>query len=368
MTATWPQIVAAAQSAHAAGAGLVVFSELCVMGYPARDLLEKPAFLAAQRRALERLCRELPPNPVLLGAAMPNTTGIGCPLHNAALLIRSGRVDSVGCKSLLPTYDVFDEDRYFEPAAGPALVEIGGVKVGLTVCEDAWNDKDFWAERKYVSDPVATLCERGAQLLVNLSASPFSVGKHALKLRMLGQLARKHGVPLIYVNQVGGNDDLVFDGRSLAFNAAGSCVYTGAAFETGIGYVTLNGTDLETNLSPQNAVPSQQALNELEEIRRALVLGTRDYARKCGFKTAVLGLSGGIDSALVAALAAEAFGPENVTGVAMPSKFNAPESLNDARTLAESVWASASKWSRSKGSIRNSPRLSKLHSPGAKRM
>ncbi len=319
------RIVSAARDAAAKGAELTIFSEMCVMGYPARDLLEKPAFLDAQDRALEKLTNDLRGIPVVIGFVRRRNSSEGNALFNSCALIDGGKMVAIGDKCLLPTYDVFDEDRYFEESGASTLVSFKGKQWGLTICEDCWNDKDYWSARKYRHDPVAELASKGAEILINISASPFSLGKQAAKEDMLAALARKHGKPLLYVNQVGGNDDLLFDGRSLAFDSRGTLLARGQAFEEGVTIVDLAA-------GPQKlAAP----LIEEEEVYRGLVMGTRDYARKCGFKSAVLGLSGGIDSALVGAIAAEAFGPQNVTGVAMPSKFNSPESLADAKDLAE---------------------------------
>lgn len=325
------RIVTTARAARQAGADLVVFSELCLLGYPPRDLLEKPAFLMAQEKAIERLCNELKEIPTVLGCVTRREVSEGNPLYNSAIFLCDGEIRARAHKCLLPAYDVFDEDRYFEESRAPQTFEFNGVKFALTICEDCWNDKDFWSARKYSFDPVETLVRQGAQVVLNLSASPFALEKHAVKERMLAALARKHRVPLLYVNQVGGNDDLLFDGRSLAFSSDGACVATGPAFEEGFVLVEWKQGALK------GVAPASKGLASIEEIHRALVLGTRDYARKCGFKTAVLGLSGGIDSAVVAALAAEALGPQNVTGVAMPSRFNAAESLTDARDLARNL-------------------------------
>jgi NAD+ synthase (glutamine-hydrolysing) len=323
------RIIDAALMAAKAGAELTVFSEMCVMGYPARDLLEKPAFLNAQDRAIERLCAELKSTRVVVGIVTRREGRDGKALFNSCAVLEGGRVTAIGNKCLLPTYDVFDENRYFEESTSTTLAEFQQTKWGLTICEDCWNDKDFWTQRQYSMDPVSDLVQKGAQVLLNLSASPYHMGKQAIKEQMLAALAKKHGRPLLYVNQVGGNDDLVFDGRSLAFDATGKLIARGPAFAEGLTYVNFENGALRAAESPL------RGLSDEEELRRALVLGTRDYARKCGFKGAVLGLSGGIDSALVGAIAAEAFGPENVIGVAMPSKFNSPESLADAKDLAE---------------------------------
>ncbi|HYG78257.1 MAG TPA: NAD+ synthase [Planctomycetota bacterium] len=335
------RIVNAARDATSQGAEITIFPEMSIMGYPARDLLDKPAFLAAQDRALESLCKALEGMPAIVGFVRRRTEGgEGKALYNSCALIANGKIAGFGDKCLLPTYDVFDEDRYFESAKEPAFVSFNGLRWGLTICEDCWNDKDFWSQRKYAVDPIEKLTSANAAVLVNISASPYSLGKHAVKERMLSSLARKHHRALLYVNQVGGNDDLVFDGRSLAFDKHGKLLARGPAFEEAVVVVDLTVSPppfppKEFNADSSGCYPSGFMLVEEEEVKRALVLGTRDYARKCGFKSAVLGLSGGIDSAVVAAIAAEAFGPENVTGVAMPSKYNSPESLTDAMDLAE---------------------------------
>jgi NAD+ synthase (glutamine-hydrolysing) len=333
------RILAAARDAASKGAELTVFSEMCLLGYPARDLLEKPAFLEAQDRAIARLRESLRGMPAVIGIVERHKSE-GRGLFNAAALIENGEVAAVGFKSLLPTYDVFDEDRYFERAAAPTVAEFharssgAAVQLGLSICEDCWNDKDFWEQRRYTFDPMEELVARGAGILLNISASPYSMYKHESKRSMLAAIARKHGRPLIYVNQVGGNDDLVFDGRSMAFSARGEMLGSSPAFEEAVTLI-----EVEPGAGPAPRLLDSYwlapTLTVEEEIHKALVLGTRDYAGKCGFKSAVLGLSGGIDSALVAAIAGEAFGAENVTGVALPSKFNSAESLNDAKDLAE---------------------------------
>ena len=255
----------------------------------------------------------------------PNPSDEGRPLYNTAVLLRSGRIEQRFRKALLPTYDVFDEDRYFEPFHGPQLLELGGKRLGISICEDVWNDRDFWKRRRYHHDPIEELKHAGAQAIVNLSASPFSAGKRHLREQMLGSMARKHGVPLVYVNQFGGNDDLVFDGLSCAFDAGGAPIARGRAFDADIVICDLG--------HGQPIAPVPDELVE-SEIWRALVLGTRDYARKCGFQTVVLGLSGGIDSALTAAIAAEALGADRVLGVLMPSPFSSRGSIEDSLQLA----------------------------------
>ena len=322
---TCEKIVRAAIKARSAGAELTIFSELCLTGYPPRDLLEKPAFLDAQDRALDRLKKALKGLPSIIGFVTRRYDGVGNLRYNSCALIHEGELLAVGRKCLLPKYDVFDESRYFEPGEKPACVEFLGLRWGLTICEDAWNDKDFWAHRLYDRDPVEEVVSAEADVIVNLSASPHGIGKNSVKEAMLSSLARKHRRALLYVNQVGGNDELLFDGRSMAFNEQGKLIARGPAFEEGVTLVNLD--TCQGTVSPR--------VGEEEEMRRALVLGIRDYANKCGFDGGVLGLSGGIDSAVMATLAAEAFKPENVIGVAMPSRYNAPESLADARSLAE---------------------------------
>ena len=241
------------------------------------------------------------------------------------MLLHEGRVGQRFRKSLLPTYDVFDEDRYFEPYHGAQILELGGRRLGISICEDVWNDRDFWKRRRYHHDPIEELMRAGADAIVNLSASPFSVGKHRRREEMLGSMARKHHVPVVYVNQFGGNDDLVFDGRSLGFNADGTPIARGRSFEPDV---------VICDLARGGAIAPADDESAESEIWRALVLGTRDYVRKCGFSHAVLGLSGGIDSALTAAIAVEAIGPDHVLGVLMPSPYSSRGSIEDATELA----------------------------------
>lgn len=321
------RIVRAAVHARGEGADLTVFPELSLCGYPPRDLLEKPSFLVDQERALEKLCNALRGLPSFVGFVERCRDDGDDDLYNAVAFIREGRIETVARKCLLPNYDVFDEARYFKAADKPTVCTFRSRKIGIAVCEDAWNDKDFRRRRRYEFDPVEQLVKAGADLLLNPSASPFSLEKQSIKETMLSSLARKYHVPLIHVNQVGGNDELIFDGRSSAFDGRGKLLACAPAFEEGVAVV---------ELSKEPATESSR-LSELEEIRRALVLGLRDYARKCGFTGAVLGLSGGVDSAVTAVLAAEAFGPENVMALAMPSRYNAPRSLRDAKKLAENL-------------------------------
>jgi NAD+ synthase/NAD+ synthase (glutamine-hydrolysing) len=319
-------IVEAARRAGAQGADLAVTPELALVGYLPRDLLLSQAFVDRSWEELRGLAQALAgAPPTLVGLPEPNRSTEGRALFNTAALVCGGSVECCFRKSLLPTYDVFDEDRYFEPAQGPQTLELGGFRLGISICEDVWNDRDFWKRRRYHHDPIETIAADGADVIVNLSASPFTAGKHHLREQMLGSLARKHRVPLVYVNQVGGNDDLVFDGRSLAFDNRGTLIARGLAFAEDIVICDLaHGRPLEAESEP---------IAE-SEIWHALVLGTRDYARKCGFARAVLGLSGGIDSALTAAIAVEALGAAHVLGVLMPSPFSSRGSVDDALALA----------------------------------
>jgi NAD+ synthase (glutamine-hydrolysing) len=311
------------------GADLVVTPELALLGYLPRDLLLKTSFIDDSWAVLEQLAEELAGGPpVLVGLAEPNRERVGRPLFNVAALLRAGKVTDVFRKSLLPTYDVFDEDRYFEPGPPNQLLNLNGWKLGVCICEDVWNDRDFWERPRYHADPIAELKRQGAQVLINMSASPFTIGKQVLRERMLGGLARKHELPIVYVNQFGGNDDLVFDGRSSALNA------NGVLFARGEGFVDdLVTIDLE---SLTGKIASDDFSAE-SEVWRALVLGTRDYTRKCGFERVLLGLSGGIDSALTAAVAAEAIGKSNVLGVLMPSPYSSQGSIDDSLELARNL-------------------------------
>ena len=322
-------IADAVRTARAGGADLAVTPELALVGYLPRDLLLSAGFVKRAWDTLDALAADLAGHPpVLVGLPEPNPSDQGRPLFNTAALLRDGRVDQRFRKSLLPTYDVFDEDRYFEPFHGAQILELGGRRLGVSICEDIWNDRDFWKRRRYHHDPVEELVRAGASGIVNLSASPFSAGKHHRREEMLGSMARKHGLPIAYVNQFGGNDDLVFDGRSCAFNADGAPIARGRSFEAD---VVLCEIDDGRPIAPASDLAVES------EIWRALVLGTRDYARKCGFGRAVLGLSGGIDSALTAAIAVEALGPGCVTGVLMPSPFSSRGSVDDSLQLAANL-------------------------------
>lgn len=306
---------------------LCISPEMSLVGYPPRDLLLQRAFVTRAHEVLGQLASALASAPPLLvGVPMENAAPDGRPLFNAAALLRGGRVERFFRKSLLPTYDVFDEDRYFEPGpGGGALLEAGGRDLAVSICEDIWNDRDFWQRRRYHHDPIEEAKAEGAEVVVNMSASPFAAGKQALRERMIGQLARRHALAVVYVNQVGGNDDLVFDGRSLVVDRDGVVRARARAFaeET----LVVDTEAFDTGGVP--ALPDEPA-----EILEALVLGTRDYARKCGFRSALLGLSGGIDSAVTAAIAVRALGAQNVRGVLMPSPFSSRGSVDDSLALA----------------------------------
>ena len=320
----------AALRARAAGADLLVLPELALCGYPPRDLLERDAFLAASTRALERLSAGVRGKlAVLVGfpEVLSGAAG-GRRIANSAALIDDGKIVAVRRKSLLPTYDVFDEWRYFEPAATVAPVPFRGRNLGISICEDIWNDGEFWPQPRYGEDPIAKLVAGGADLLINIAASPFTLEKRRLRPRMLASVARHWHRPLLFVNQVGGQDDLVFDGSSLAFDAQGEIVARAAEHAPDLVVVEVDAG--RGDLRPFVDSDARSALD-------ALVLGTRDYARRCGFSGALIGLSGGIDSAVVACIASRALDPAKVLGVAMPSRYSSDHSRRDAALLAKNL-------------------------------
>lgn len=317
------------REAEARGAELVLFPELCVCGYPTGDFLEKPSFVKRAGEALEEIARTATGGraiSVICGCVLPSPLGSGKRISNAAVLMQGGEIVFTQRKRLLPYYDVFDEQRYFAPAEQQETVTIGSETVALTICEDAWNDKGYWKQRLYSVDPVDEQVRQGATLILNISASPFWRGKREQRAEMLAAAARHHRLPLLMVNQVGGNDSLIFDGTSLALNACGETIAVGRSFAEDLVMVdTATGSG-----EMRRTVEGEDAATYA-----ALVLGTRDYVRKCGFRQVLVGLSGGIDSALVAAIAVDALGAGNVIGVGMPSPYSSSGSVDDSRALAQ---------------------------------
>jgi NAD+ synthase (glutamine-hydrolysing) len=310
---------------------LVVFPELFLTGYPPRDLLERGWFIRQTQDAIAQVCalsENYPDTGILVGAPMPTNRATGKGLYNAALLIHRGRVIFQQNKSLLPTYDVFDEARYFDPAPRISLVPFCGEMLAISICEDAWTDPQLWLRLPYVFDPLAALAEQGATLLINISASPFWAGKEDVRFRLLSGHARRLGLPVVFVNQIGANDELIFDGCSLFLDRQGHPVEGFRCFVEDVRTVDTEAQATVDVYEPQPKIPS---------VHEALVLGIRDYARKTGFKQAVLALSGGIDSALTCCLAAEALGAANVLGISMPSPYSSEGSVADARRLAENL-------------------------------
>jgi NAD+ synthase (glutamine-hydrolysing) len=315
--------------ARAAGATLAVFPEQTLIGYPAKDLLLRREIIDANLAALAEIAAQTRDIAALVGFAERNTQPFGRPLYNAAALLHNGAVAARWRKRLLPTYDVFDELRYFEPGGvAPVVCELAGRRIGVTICEDMWSREELQGLPLYAADPLADLAAAGAEFIFNISASPYFLGKHELRVQLLAAHARRHRVPVLFANQVGGNDELLFDGASTVVDATGAVVGQAAAFEEDLLLVELDALGA-TRRAPQPAGAAN--------LYAALVMGLRDYLRKCGFRSAVVGLSGGIDSALVAALAAAALGPENVHGVAMPSRFSSTHSVADARALAANL-------------------------------
>ena len=322
------KIVDFAQRAQTAGAGLILFPELSVCGYPPRDLVERPSFVVHNRETAERIAAETRGIAVICGLVTPAQAETGKSVMNSAALLKDGRIAFLQSKMLLPTYDVFDEMRNFAPARSQALFPFCGKQMALTICEDAWNDKHFWNKRLYTFDPVEALIHAGGNFLLNISASPFWLGKRELRQNMLATIARNNKVPVAMVNQVGGNDSLVFDGSSLVLDRTGQVIAQGKSFEEDLVY--FDSDQLTGEIHPQMEGEEASAY-------AALVLGTRDYVRKCGFRQVIIGLSGGIDSALTAVIAAEAVGRENVIGVGMPGPYSSQGSIDDARALAENL-------------------------------
>ena len=309
-------------------ADLVVFPELALCGYPPRDLVEKPEFVQRSEAELERLASLLPDVPVLVGYVRRSHAEQGKPASDAAALLHRGKAVLDYAKVLLPFYDVFDESRYFEPGTSPSLHELGGFRLGVTICEDTWNDKHFWKKRLYARDPVEETVRVGANALLNIASSPFCTDKIQLRHDMLRAIAMEHRMPVVYVNHVGGNDQLIFDGSSMAFNARGELVARAKSFAEDL--VIFDTSDGAREIHPSPA-------SETEAVYQALVLGTRDYVTKCGFQDVLVGLSGGIDSSLVATIATDALGPAHVRGISMPGPYSSPGSIRDAEALARNL-------------------------------
>jgi NAD+ synthase/NAD+ synthase (glutamine-hydrolysing) len=324
------RILAFSKRAAEAGASVVVFPELALTGYPPRDLLEKESFLDRTEQHLERLATDAGPLNIAIICGTVTRTGAssGAPIYNSAAVLRGGSIVFRQHKMLLPTYDVFDEARYFEPAAKQSPFALGDAVSALTICEDIWNDKQYWERRRYSRDPVEELAAAGARILISINASPYHMGKRGQRTEIFTATARHFRVPIVYVNQVGGNDQLLFDGSSFAMDPEGRIIASAASFEEDLVMVdtaTLTG-DRHENLP-----------DECEAVYQALAMGTRDYIRKCGFERVIIGLSGGIDSALTAAIAVDAVGKENVTGVGMPGPYSSDHSVTDARALAHNL-------------------------------
>ena len=322
------KIVDFARRAQTAGAGLILFPELSVCGYPPRDLVERPWFVARNRESVERIAAETAGIAVICGLVTPAESDTGKSAMNSAALLVEGKVAFIQSKLLLPTYDVFDEMRNFAPARQQDLFDFCGNRMALTICEDAWNDKEFWKKRLYTVDPVDSLVRAGGNFVLNISASPFWIGKRELRRDMLASIATHHKVPVVLVNQVGGNDSLVFDGSSLVLNREGKIIAQGKSFEEDLIFFDSKALTGEMH---------EQMAGDEASVYSALVLGTRDYIRKCGFAKAIIGLSGGIDSALTAVIAVDAVGAENVIGVGMPGPYSSQGSIDDARALAKNL-------------------------------
>jgi NAD+ synthase (glutamine-hydrolysing) len=321
------RILSLSAQAHDRGAELAVFSELCLCGYLPQDLLERPAFIERNHQQLNELAAQIM-LPAIVGYAGRSNNGTGKAIANKAALICGGRVVFEQDKMLLPTYDVFDESRYFQPADRQYVFGLNGEQLGITICEDVWNDKTFWAKQLYKRDPVAEIVRQGSTVLLNLSASPYTLDKRALRFEMLRSIALNHKRPVIYVNQVGGDDSLIFDGASIALTADGQVAAQAKAFEEDLVLF-----DTVTGKGEVHAQPHE----EIAYAYRALVTGTRDYVHKCSFAKVMVGLSGGIDSAVVASIAVDALGAENVLGVSMPGPFSSEGSRTDAATLAKNL-------------------------------
>jgi NAD+ synthase (glutamine-hydrolysing) len=337
------KLLAGYEKAAALGAELVVAPELFLCGYPPRDLLLREDFIAANLAALAETAQGVGATPLCVGYVDRNPERPGRALRNAAAVLQNGKTVWRTAKCLLPTYDVFDEDRYFEPAKSVEPFVFNGKKLGITICEDIWNDEDFWPERRYRRDPVKELVAQGAEIILNLSASPWHDGKERLRLEMLRRAARDEKIPLAQVNAIGANDELIFDGHSVALDARGEVIALGKGFAEEVFVADLkSGRSRGNEARTENAAETPHVVSynfppREQQLFSALSLGIRDYVHKCGFKSAIVGLSGGIDSALVAVLAADALGADRVLGVSMPARYSSAGSLNDAAALAKNL-------------------------------
>jgi NAD+ synthase (glutamine-hydrolysing) len=324
------RMIRVARDAVSRGAEVVVFPELSLNGYPPRDLVEKDSFLERTQQELERLTVETADLDAVIVAGYVGRadSDTGKKATNSAALIERGSIIFRQNKMLLPTYDVFDEARWFVPASRQLLHLVRGRQTAVTICEDAWNDKQFWEHRLYLRDPVEEMAQSGAEVLLTINASPYHMGKREVRRAMFARAAKRHNIPVVYVNLVGGNDQLVFDGSSFAMDATGRIIASASSFSEDLVLV-----DVETGSGDQH----ENLHDECEAVYEALVVGTRDYIRKCGFRKVLIGLSGGIDSSLTAAIAVDAVGVENVTGVGMPGPFSSDHSVSDAREMAKSL-------------------------------
>jgi NAD+ synthase (glutamine-hydrolysing) len=307
---------------------LIIFPELFLVGYPPRDLLERPSFIARTQTAIERLLQisqNFRQGGIIVGAPQPNKQPTGKGIYNSALLIYQGELLFTHHKLLLPTYDVFDEPRYFEPGLQDSVVKFKDTILGVSVCEDAWNDPALWPRRTYHHDPIEAMAKKGAKLIINIAASPFHRGKEMLRYKIVRSHARKHRIPFVFVNQVGANDELIFDGRSICVDRAGDPIAVFPPFQEHIQTISLDQAVAPSSYEPQE---------EIESVYQALVLGLKDYMGKCGFNTATLGLSGGIDSAVTCCIAVEAIGRNNVVAVTMPGPYSSAGSVEDSEKLA----------------------------------
>ncbi|MBT3231739.1 MAG: NAD+ synthase [Calditrichaeota bacterium] len=321
------KIIQISGQAKDSGADLCVFPEQCIPGYPAHDLLERTRFIDQNLGALDRVVDSVSGIGVIVGFAERHNGKFGKGLYNSAALIDNGKISFVQRKSLLPTYDVFDESRYFDPAQSVDVIEFHGMKIGITICEDVWNDPDFWKHRMYNTDPGEALVKAGASIIINIAASPFTLIKRHFRRKVFSAFATNHKTTFCFVNSIGGNDDLVFDGDSMAFNSKGELICQGREFKEDLLFFDTDGKGIEYK-SPAD---------DIEAAIDALVLGTRDYARKCGFTKGLVGLSGGIDSALVAVIGARAFGAENMEALLMPSHYSSDGSIYDSENLARNL-------------------------------